>query len=236
VSNKKLLTPASIDVMQGLSGLLLTLFVWVHMLFESSILLGKDAMYWVTKMFEGEHVFGKPYPFLVSAVAAVVLLLVALHAVLALRKFPGTSRQYQTLHRHLGAMRHADSTLWYLQVITGFSLLFLISAHLLVIMIQPENIGPYASSDRVWSGRFWILYVLLLIAVHLHAGIGVYRLAVKWGPLTASNFAVARVRLKVAMWCIVAFFTILGTASLATYMKIGYEHADRVGERYEPNR
>ena len=98
--SKKLLSPAGIDVMQGLSGLLLTLFVWVHMLFESSILLGKDAMYWVTKMFEGEHLFGKPYPLIVSAVAAVVLLLVALHAVLAMRKFPGSTRQYETLHRH----------------------------------------------------------------------------------------------------------------------------------------
>ncbi len=236
VSSKKIFTPAGIDVMQGLSGLLLTLFVWAHMLFESSILLGKDAMYWVTKMFEGEHVFGRPYPGIVSAVVALVFLLVAFHAVLALRKFPGNSRQYAALHRHVGAMRHPDTTLWYVQVITGFSLFFLISAHLFVVLLQPGDIGPYASSDRVWSGRFWILYALLLVAVHVHAGVGIYRLAVKWSPLTAANFAAARARLKVAMWCIVTFFTLLGTASLVTYMKIGYDHADRVGERYEPNR
>ena len=47
-------------------GVLLTLFVWVHMLFESSILLGKDAMYAVTRMFEGVPLFGKPHPELVS--------------------------------------------------------------------------------------------------------------------------------------------------------------------------
>ena len=34
------------------------------------------------------------------------------------------------------------------------------------------------------------------------------------------------------MWGIIAFFLCLGTASLITYMRIGYDHADRVGERY----
>ena len=47
--------PSRMDVVQSLSGLLLVLFIWGHMFFESSILLGKDAMLWVTKMFEGEH-------------------------------------------------------------------------------------------------------------------------------------------------------------------------------------
>ena len=49
--------PARADILQSLTGLLLVLFVWGHMFFESSILLGKDAMYWVTRMFEGEHAF-----------------------------------------------------------------------------------------------------------------------------------------------------------------------------------
>ena len=76
----------------------------------------------------------------------------------------------------MGAMRHRDTTLWYVQVVTGFAMFFLASAHLLVVFLQPDNIGPYASSDRIWSGRFWILYALLLVCVHLHAGIGIYRL------------------------------------------------------------
>ena len=134
----------------------------------------------------------------------------------------------------MGALRHPDTTLWYLQVITGFSLFFLVSAHLYIVLTQPDNIGPYASSDRIWSERFWILYVLLLITVHLHAGIGVYRLAMKWAPVSAENFQVVRQRLKVAMFCTVTFFLTLGTASLLAYMKIGYDHADSVGERYVP--
>jgi fumarate reductase subunit C len=103
-----------------------------------------------------------------------------------------------------------------------------------MVIAQPGNIGPYASSDRIWTGKFWILYALLLVTVHLHAGIGMYRLAMKWGPLTSDNTAVVRARVKVAMWCCVVFFLCLGTASLLTYMKIGYEHADQAGQPYIP--
>jgi fumarate reductase subunit C len=228
------LWPARMDLLQSLTGLLLVFFIWGHMFFESSILLGKDAMLWVTRMFEGEHLLGKPYPILVSAAVAAVFLLIALHAILALRKFPASYRQYHSFHSHMGAIRHGDTTLWYVQVITGFAMFFLAGTHLFVVLIQPDNIGPYASSDRIWSGRFWILYVLLLVSVHLHAGIGMYRLALKWWPFTPDNLPRARARLRVAMWCVIAFFLCLGTASLATYMKIGYDHADRVGERYAP--
>lgn len=226
--------PARADVLQSASGLLLVLFVWGHMFFESSILLGKDAMYWVSKMFEGEHLFGKPYPALVSAVAAIIFLLVAIHAILALRKFPGSYKQYTRLHQHLGAVSHEDTNLWYAQLITGFALFFLVPVHVYGVFMQPENIGPYASSDRIWSGRFWILYAPLLLTVHLHAAIGAYRLAMKWGLSTNVKAAVARRRFKVGMWATLGFFVCLGAASLGTYMKIGYEHADQVGERYVP--
>ncbi|MCB1675035.1 MAG: fumarate reductase cytochrome b subunit [Halioglobus sp.] len=226
--------PARMDVLQSGSGLLLVLFIWGHMFFESSILLGKDAMYWVTKMFEGEHLFGRPYPILVSAAAATILLLLALHALLALRKFPANVRQYQRLNTHVANLRHGDTTLWYVQVVTGFLLFFLAAVHLLVVLVQPDNIGPYASADRVWTGRFWILYLSLLLVVHIHAGIGIYRLAMKWGPFTSATSGLWRGRIKLAVYCIVAFYLCLGTASLATYMKIGAEHADFAGQRYVP--
>ncbi len=226
--------PARLDVLQSLSGLLLALFVWAHMFFESSILLGEDAMYRVTKMFEGEPLFGKPYPLLVSAVGVAVFLMIAVHAVLALRKFPGSGREYGQLRWHMRALRHPDTTLWYVQCITGFCLFFLVSVHLYTVITQPENIGPYASADRIWSGRYWIVYALLLVTVHLHAAIGVYRLAMKWYPPSGAMSKRTRGRRKVAMWCILAFFISLGSASLLTYMYLGYQHADRVGERYQP--
>jgi fumarate reductase subunit C len=233
--NRKLtLWPAQLDLLQSLTGLMLVFFIWGHMFFESSILLGKDAMFWVSRMFEGEHVLGKPYPVLVSAVVAIIFMLIAVHAVLALRKFPGSYRQYHSFHRHMGALRHEDTVLWYVQVITGFAMFFLASTHLFGMMLQPDNIGPYASADRIWSGRFWILYILLLVSVHLHAGIGIYRLAMKWGPLSRTNTATFRRRAKIAMWGVIAFFLLLGSITLVSYMKLGYDHRDRVGERYIP--
>ena len=228
------LGPARMDVIQGVSGLLLVLFVWCHMFFESSILLGKDAMLWVTRMFEGEHLFGRSYPGLVSAAAAAVFVLVALHAVLALRKYPGSYKQYRVLREHTTALGHQDTRLWWVQVVTGFALFFLIPVHLFSIFIEPANIGPYASADRIWTGGFWVLYVLLLITVHVHAAIGMYRLAMKWVLSSTSNALHTRRRLKIAMWGTMAFFLSLGTASLVTYMYIGHEHADRAGERYSP--
>lgn len=225
---------AHADILQSLSGLLLVAFIWGHMFFESSILLGKDAMYRVTKMFEGEPLFGQPYPVIVSLVAALIFALVVLHAALALRKFPASYRQHRVFRTHMSAMRHADTSLWYVQVLTGFALFFLASAHLFVIFLQPDNIGPYASADRIWSGRFWLLYAPLLLVVHLHAGIGFYRLWIKWMPIPAATFAQTRRRLKLAMWIIIGFFLCLGSASLVTYMNIGREHAAFVGERYVP--
>ena len=62
--------PARLDLAQSASGLVLALFMWGHMVFVSSILLGKDAMWTVTKFFEGYFFFGTSYPWIVSIVVA----------------------------------------------------------------------------------------------------------------------------------------------------------------------
>jgi fumarate reductase subunit C len=226
--------PARLDVIQGASGLLLVLFMWAHMLLVSSILLGHDAMYTVARFFEGQYIFGKPYPQLVSVAVASIAALIVLHALLAMRKFPGSYREYRAFHRHMGSMRHSDTTLWYLQLITGFSMFFLASVHLYTLFTHPADIGPYASADRVWSGMMWPLYLVLLFAVELHGGIGLYRLIVKWGWFPGRDGKRNRRVLKGIKWIITAFFLILGLLTLAAYMKIGIEHSDRAGERYVP--
>jgi fumarate reductase subunit C len=148
---------------------------------------------------------------------------------LAVRKFPSNYRQWRTVRAHAKAMRHTDSTLWIWQVYTGFLLFFLASAHLYQMMVWPHDIGPYASSDRVWSDMLWPFYLVMLLAVELHGSIGLYRLAVKWDLLPFSRTA-----LKRAKWALTLFFLILGLATLGAYMKIGYEHRFQYGERYTP--
>jgi fumarate reductase subunit C len=226
--------PAWLDIVQGASGLFLVLFMWAHMLFVSSILLGKDAMYFVARLFEGEPLFGRPYPVLVSGVALFIFVVFAIHTVTAIRKIPSSYRQYRALRVHARGFRHADTSLWLLQVVTGFVLMFLACAHLYQMFVHPADIGPYASSDRVWSGNWWPLYLVLLFAVELHGGVGVYRLAVKWGWFADKSGHMPRARLQAVKWALTLFFLVLGLATLAAYMKIGYEHRDRVGERFIP--
>jgi len=227
--------PARLDWGQSVTGLLLVLFMWGHMFFVSSILLGKDAMWTVTRFFEGYFFFGVSYPWIVSIVVALVVALIVTHAFLAVRKFPINYRQYKTFRGHMRMMRHEDTTLWFWQVFTGFAMSFLASVHLFVMLSRPDRIGPYESSDRVWSDHFWPLYILLLLAVELHGGIGLYRLAVKWGWFTGSDPNAARHRLKLMKWAITVLFLALGFATLAAYIKIGIEHRDRYGERYVPS-
>ncbi len=226
--------PARLDWMQSASGLVLALFMWGHMFFVSSILLGKDAMWVVTKFFEGYFFFGRSLPWLVSMVVAGIFTLVVVHALLALRKFPGSYRQLRAFRDHANAMKHSDTTLWWWQVVTGFALFFLVGVHLYVMLTRPETIGPYGSADRVWSDSFWPLYLVLLFAVELHGGIGLYRLAVKWGWFAGSDPAATRRRLKTLKWSLTAFFLVLGLATLAAYIKIGIEHAPHAGQTYTP--
>jgi len=228
-------TSARLDVAQSLSGLALALFMWAHMFFVSSILLGKDAMWTVTKFFEGYWFFGRTYPWLVSVAAAAVTVLFIVHAVLAMRKCPSTWKEYRTFQGHMREMRHDDTSLWFVQVYTGFAMLFLGSVHLYMMMTNPHRIGPYESADRVWSGWMWPLYILLLLAVELHGGVGLYRLALKWGWFEGKNPTASRQKLKRAKWALTVFFLVLGFATLAAYIKIGIEHQDRVGERYVPS-
>lgn len=225
--------PAWLDLLQGLSGLLLVLFMWAHMFFVSSILIGLDAMYAVARMFEGEFIFGRPYPILVTFVAGIILGIFVLHAVIALRKFPSSYREYRRFRRHASMIHHGDTTLWMVQLVTGMVLMLLAFAHLYQMMAHPASIGPYASADRVWSGRWWPFYIVLLVAVEIHGGVGLYRLALKWGWLGTTGGR-SRARLRRVKWAITGFFLLLGVATLLAYMKIGFEHRDHIGERYVP--
>ena len=226
--------PARLDLVQSASGLVLALFMWGHMAFVSSILLGKDAMWTVTRFFEGYFVFGRSYPWIVSLAVSGVITLLVVHAMLAVRKFPIDYGQYRAFRDHVGTMKHGDTTLWWWQVVTGFAMFFLASIHLHAMLTRPERIGPFESADRVWSDHYWPLYLVLLFVVELHGGIGLYRLAVKWGWFSGRDANATRRRLKTLKWALTVFFLALGLATLAAYVKIGIEHADRAGEGYTP--
>lgn len=92
--------PARLDVLQSASGLFLGLFMWGHMAFVSTILISKDVMWWVTKLFEGRFFLSKSYPGMVAAIVALVSVAFVLHAFLAMRKFPANFQEYRSFSRH----------------------------------------------------------------------------------------------------------------------------------------
>lgn len=222
------------DVSMTLTGVALTLFMWMHMFFVSSVLISDEAMYTVARMFEGYYLFGEAYPLLVSLVAAAVLLLVIVHALLALRRFPAGTAAFSTLRAHSQRLRHHDTSAWWLQLFTGLGLMFMVGPHLYQMMMHPEAIGPYQSADRAWSGRWALLYVFLLWCVELHAAFGLYRAAVKWGWPRFSDPQRQRRFLTRFKWFLVIFFIALGSLTLATEIKLGYLHRDQAGEIFVP--
>ncbi len=234
---KKSRLPARLDHIQSATGLILALFMWGHLLLVSSILLGKDVMYSVTKFLEGEFIFGKSYPGLVAAVAIIIFIIFFVHALIAMRKFPHNYKQFKTYHSHMKTMKHPDTTLWSYQVFTGFIMFFLGSAHIIMIMVNPGDIGPYASSDRVVSQYMGFLYFFLLLAVEFHGSIGLYRLVIKWGWFEGKDAKATRRRYKKLKVWITVLFIALGMATLFTYVQIGLEQKknNNVGNRYVPS-
>lgn len=227
--------PAKLDFVQALTGLVLVFFIWSHMLLDASILIGNDAMYRVARFMEGGALFGADHPALVAAAAVVIFAIIVVHAVVAMRKFPARYQEYRAFTSHMASFRHDDTTLWWVQAWTGFAMLFLASMHLVGVMTRPADIGPYASADRVVGESMWAVYALLLISVHLHAGVGIYRLAVKWGFTLGHDAAASRYRLKLARWLIIGFFLALGFVSLGAYVAVGIAHRGHAGERYVPS-
>jgi fumarate reductase subunit C len=231
-AGKKSKWPARLDYLQSATGLFLALFITFHILFESSILFGKEAMYKLTKMFEGEPFIEGGEPLIITALAFVIFSMFIFHASLAMRKFPASYKEYQHYRTHRKLLKHDDTNLWFIQITTGFAMFFLGSIHLYMMMTQPEKIGPYASSDRIYSDWMWPMYLLLLISVVLHSWVGVYRLIIKWGWFDGKDPRKNRKRSKMVIKTLITIYLILGLASLATYMKIGYEHKDDYGSRY----
>lgn len=225
--------PARLDFLQSVTGLILAVFIMGHILFEASILISNEMMYKVTLMFEGYYFFGERYPGIISFLAAAIFVIFILHAGIAMRKFPASYKQYKIMKEHSTRMKHEDTSLWMIQVITGFMMFFIGSVHLYIMMTQPENIGPFASSSRVVDEFMGPLYFMLLLAVVSHAFIGLYRLALKWGFMEGKNTERSRKIFKLLMKTMIAVYIIIGLASLAKYTYIGITHDFSDGVEYQ---
>ncbi|MDD6055274.1 MAG: fumarate reductase cytochrome b subunit [Helicobacter sp.] len=200
---KKRKCPAKMDLWQSISGVVLAIFILFHMCFTSSILLGPDAFNAVVAFSEASFIFGgKGLPIITTLVVAVVAAFFVLHAFLAMRKFPANLKQLSIFKTHKSLMHHCDTTLWWLQFITGFILFFLGGAHLVTILAASTEINAITSAARFVDGNLAEFYLVLLIVMVLHASIGLYRVIVKWIPLgeTAKQSDINRRNVKIAVF------------------------------------
>lgn len=220
-AGRKSRMPATLDYLQSATGLVLAIFMILHMFFVASILISEKAMYRVTKFFEMDFLIDGGCPFVVSIIAFVVFAIFILHAKLAMRKFPINYRQLIRFRTHNQMLNHSDTKLWWIQAVSGFLMFFFGSVHLYVIMTQPQTIGPVGSAFRFVHQHFWILYLVLLFAVELHGSIGLYRLAVKWGWFEGKTPQITLGRLRRFKVFLSAFFIILGLLTYAAYVKKG---------------
>jgi fumarate reductase subunit C len=227
--------PARLDLAQSGTGLILGLFMWVHMLLVGSIILGKDAFDFVAKTMELAFLSdtGHGYPIAVFFAVSGVFTLFIIHALLGVRKFPITWRQHRIIRDQMQMMKHPDTNLWYIQVVTGFIMFFAGSVHLYTMLVNPGSIDPFLSADRVVSGNYWFLYLVLLICVELHAGIGLYRLCMKWGWFTGKDARHSRKKLKTLKNRLMIFFFGIGFLALFMFIVIGWNHRHNAGERYQ---
>lgn len=183
--------------LSGVSGVFLALFMWAHMLFVGTILTGKRGFDFVANLFE--------VTWLAQPIVVLVTVAFFVHFVTASRKIPAKFRdrkQMMDLGLTIKGSRkrwrqdrrseirhrdHSETSLWLWQVRTGMTILAIGSIHLFVVgadIVQRTLGGPGISAaesmGRVQDGM-WILYAILLFCVELHGGIGLYRVAVKWG-------------------------------------------------------
>lgn len=137
---------AWLDLSQSLSGVILAVFLWTHLVLVSSILFGADAMSWVARMMELSFLSsdGHGYPWVVTCIAIGIAVLAFIHVLVALQKLPMSLQQQRALRQQMQVIKHSDTRLWRWQAITGVVILLLLPVHLWLIGSAPKLLAPKA--------------------------------------------------------------------------------------------
>ena len=191
------------DLIELITGITLVGFLWSHMVFVSTILLGTGTFNSLSRMLDDYYLSYVGIPFIV--------LIFIMHIVTAGRRFPTRYQEQKIILRHAKMIRGTDTWIWVFQVITGAAILVLGSIHMWVV-ITGWPIEALSSADRIHS--FWWFYLILLLLGEYHAGFGIYRQFVKWGWFP-------RKPLGYVSKMITAVILALGLAALLVMFKLG---------------
>ena len=193
-----------LDVAQMATGVALILFMWSHMVLVASVNLGSGFMNAIAAFLE--------HYYLAQLGGPAVALLFLLHFVLAARKVPFRPGEQAAIWAHSRRLQHTDTWLWIVQAVTGMLILVMGCVHMWTVLTNLP-ITAAKSAFRIQGGWWLLFYMLLLPAVELHVGIGLYRIAVKWG------FASSRQRsyLKGLENRVTIGFIVVGAITLITF-------------------
>ncbi|MCJ2163426.1 MULTISPECIES: succinate dehydrogenase/fumarate reductase cytochrome b subunit [unclassified Pseudodesulfovibrio] len=201
---------ALLDWTQMLTGAILILFMWGHMLMVASVNLGVDAFDWIAKLLEA---------FLLTQVFGPVIgLLFLIHFAVALRKIPVRSFEQISIWRQATMLRHKDTWLWLVQAGSAMLILIMGSAHMWVVL---GDLPITAAKSAARVGGLWLpFYLLLLPLAELHVGIGLYRIGVKWGFISRRNRTFCH-RTEVI---VTAGFILIGLTTLVQFCILNLQH------------
>jgi fumarate reductase subunit C len=193
--------PNRLDFIQAVSGALLILFLWAHLLLVSSVLISPALMNWIGWFFEATYMaqIGGP----------IVFLLMVYHFLIAARKMPFRAGELCVFWKNAKQLRHKDTWLWLVQVATALVILVMACIHMYTVLTTLP-ITAARSAARVQEG--WLpFYLLLLPMAELHVGIGFYRLGVKYGYITRAS----RSRWQRNEYAMTGIFIVIGLLTLA---------------------
>lgn len=195
-----------LDWAQMLSGAVLILFMWSHLLLVASVLISTETMNTIAHFFEATYMAQVGGP--------MIGLLMIFHFVIAARKMPFSGREMLTFWRHAKMMKHKDTWLWLVQVISALVVLVLAVIHMWFVLTDLP-ITAMKSAERVRN--LLPFYAVLLPMIELHVAIGFYRIGVKWGLIGRKSRKFFQ-RFEVLMT--IAFITI-GSLTLAELYMLG---------------
>ncbi len=167
-----------LDFMQALSGVLLILFIFGHLVFVSTVLVSPKFFDFVAWLFEELFIAQITGPF--------IFLLVLFHFLVAARKMPFRQGEFLAFCRHAKDLPHWETRAWLWQIVTACIIITLAFTHIYEVMTDLP-ITASKAAERVQSDGGTLFYVVLLLAVWLHTGVGIFRLAVKYGFVKAAS-------------------------------------------------
>jgi len=199
----KTTTSGRVDLAQAFTGVVLAIFTLMHAIFVGTVIISPSIM----------NAFGwfLELIYLAQIGAPIILIIMIAHFLLAARKMPVRLGELSVFYNHAKRMRHSETWLWLVQVITAIIILVMVSIHVYTMWM---NLPITAESSALREQNGWTpFYIIMMICVGLHLGIGLFRVGVKYGFICAENRSLWVKR----TWILIGTYIALGFATIIRF-------------------